>query len=100
VEFDTIAREWRMKWAPDNDRAALTALQDLLSSHLEQIKQIGQRQSILHALFALSMRYSDPVMSPSPFVSTALCFLVSRGSPLLVVVRSSSSDRRLSCMCI
>uniref|UniRef100_A0A7S1U858 Uncharacterized protein n=1 Tax=Phaeomonas parva TaxID=124430 RepID=A0A7S1U858_9STRA len=41
VSFDTVAREWRCKWSPDADKASLTALQDLLTSHLDAIKASG-----------------------------------------------------------
>ena len=27
VEFDTIAREWRLKWSPDNEKSSLAAVQ-------------------------------------------------------------------------
>ena len=27
VEFDTIAREWRLKWSADSDKASLAAVQ-------------------------------------------------------------------------
>jgi hypothetical protein len=27
VEFDTIAREWRLKWSPDNDKKSLASAQ-------------------------------------------------------------------------
>ena len=41
VAFEHIAREWRCKWSPDNDKASLSALSALLSEHLEQIKATG-----------------------------------------------------------
>lgn len=40
VSFDTIAREWRMKWSPDNDKASLVALQKLIDEVKPNIKQI------------------------------------------------------------
>lgn len=27
VDFDTIAREWRLKWSPDNDKKSLASAQ-------------------------------------------------------------------------
>ena len=30
VDFDTIAREWRCKWSPDNDKKALVDAQKAL----------------------------------------------------------------------
>ena len=32
VSFDTVAREWRCKWSDTNDKAALSAAQELLTS--------------------------------------------------------------------
>ncbi|KAG1662124.1 hypothetical protein FOA52_012986 [Chlamydomonas sp. UWO 241] len=31
VEFDTVAREWRMKWSADNDKASLAEVQKHLT---------------------------------------------------------------------
>ena len=30
VEFDTIAREWRLKWSAESDKASLAAVQKAL----------------------------------------------------------------------
>ncbi len=38
VEFDTIVREWRCKWSPEHDKAALVALQQLLVELAPKIK--------------------------------------------------------------
>eukprot|EP00400_MALV-I_sp_L67-5_P000017 gene17-854_t len=40
VHFDTIAREWRCKWPPDNNMASLTAAQEVLNKHIAKIKSI------------------------------------------------------------
>ena len=40
VEFDTIAREWRCKWSPDNDKKSLAEAQKLLQSVLSDIKAV------------------------------------------------------------
>mmetsp|Transcript_5738 Transcript_5738/g.9051 ORF Transcript_5738/g.9051 Transcript_5738/m.9051 type:complete len:140 (+) Transcript_5738:176-595(+) len=40
VEFDTIAREWRCKWSPDNDKKSLVELQKVLNEHIEDIKKV------------------------------------------------------------
>lgn len=40
VKFDTVAREWRMKWSADEDKASLAAAQVVLTSKLEAIKAI------------------------------------------------------------
>ena len=40
VEFDTIAREWRCKWSPDNDKKALAEAQKLLTTTLADLKAV------------------------------------------------------------
>jgi hypothetical protein len=46
VEFDTIAREWRLKWSDDFDKASLTSVQQLLKkispalSKIEGVKNV------------------------------------------------------------
>lgn len=40
VEFDTVAREWRCKWSPDNDKAALVEAQKALEGVLDEIKKV------------------------------------------------------------
>ena len=39
VEFDTIAREWRCKWSPDDDKKSLQEAQVLLESVLAELKK-------------------------------------------------------------
>mmetsp|Transcript_16839 Transcript_16839/g.64121 ORF Transcript_16839/g.64121 Transcript_16839/m.64121 type:complete len:94 (-) Transcript_16839:280-561(-) len=41
VSFENVAREWRCKWSEDNEKASLTALQELLSANLAAIKESG-----------------------------------------------------------
>jgi len=40
VEFDTVAREWRCKWSPDDEKASLTELQKVLEEYLPTVKGI------------------------------------------------------------
>jgi len=40
VEFDTIAREWRCVWSPDDEKASLEAAQKLLTEYRDQVKGI------------------------------------------------------------
>lgn len=37
VEFDTLAREWRCKWSPDDDKASLAACQDALTAIIAEV---------------------------------------------------------------
>ena len=40
VSFDVVAREWRMKWTADNDKASLAAAQVLITKHLAALKAL------------------------------------------------------------
>lgn len=41
VEFTHIAREWRMKWSEDGDKASLAAVQKILDSKLAAVKAVA-----------------------------------------------------------
>jgi hypothetical protein len=40
VSFDTVAREWRCKWSPDNDKKALQEAQKALEAILADVKKV------------------------------------------------------------
>ena len=40
VSYDTVAREWRMKWSAESDKASLSACQDALLSFESKIKTV------------------------------------------------------------
>uniref|UniRef100_A0A7S2KE72 Uncharacterized protein n=1 Tax=Leptocylindrus danicus TaxID=163516 RepID=A0A7S2KE72_9STRA len=40
VEFDTVAREWRCKWSPDDEKASLVAAQKALEEVVGDIKGV------------------------------------------------------------
>jgi hypothetical protein len=40
VSFDTIAREWRVKWSPDNEKKSLQEAQKALDAVLADIKKV------------------------------------------------------------
>lgn len=46
VEFDTIAREWRLKWSPDNDKKSLAAVQAVLNELKPQIAAVPGVKSV------------------------------------------------------
>ena len=46
VEFDTIAREWRFKWTPDDDKASLASAQQTLDMFSSEIKAIPGVKSV------------------------------------------------------
>ena len=41
IDFDHIAREWRMKYTEDGDKASATAAMAVLSEHLATIKAVA-----------------------------------------------------------
>lgn len=40
VSFDTVAREWRMKWSDGDDKKSLQEIQKIVDANLEKIKKI------------------------------------------------------------
>jgi hypothetical protein len=40
IDFDTIAREWRCKWSPDNDKKSLVEAQKALEEVLADVKAV------------------------------------------------------------
>jgi hypothetical protein len=40
VEFDTIAREWRLKWSPDDNKKSLASVQQTLGIFKQEIANI------------------------------------------------------------
>lgn len=46
VSFDTVAREWRMKWTEDEEKLSLTQAQELLDTLTSDIQKIDGVQSI------------------------------------------------------
>ena len=46
VTFDTIAREWRFKWSPDNEKASLAAAQKVLESFKGRVKAVPGVKSV------------------------------------------------------
>ena len=46
VDFDTIAREWRMKWSPANDKKSLASVQQTLVLFSKTLKSIPGVKSV------------------------------------------------------
>ena len=46
VKFDNIAREWRCKWAADDDKASLTAAQKALDEVLADVSALEGVSSV------------------------------------------------------
>lgn len=46
VDFDTIAREWRVKWSGDDDKKSLASAQQSLDLFKDRIKQVDGVKSV------------------------------------------------------
>jgi len=46
VEFDTIAREWRLKWTPDDEKKSLAEVQKILNKFIVDIKAVDGVASV------------------------------------------------------
>ena len=46
LQFDTIAREWRLKWSADNEKKSLAAVQSELEKVKAQLSQINGVKSV------------------------------------------------------
>mmetsp|Transcript_21605 Transcript_21605/g.30265 ORF Transcript_21605/g.30265 Transcript_21605/m.30265 type:complete len:211 (-) Transcript_21605:398-1030(-) len=46
VSFDTVAREWRMKWSGDEDKQSLVAAQEALNDVLSEVKAVPGVKSV------------------------------------------------------
>ena len=46
IEFDTVAREWRMKWSQDDDKASLAAAQKALEKQPATVKAVKGVKSV------------------------------------------------------
>ena len=57
VDFNTIAREWRLKWSPDNDKKSLAAVQQTLVVFSSQLKSIPGVKSVQRVVCGGCMDY-------------------------------------------
>ena len=46
VDFNTIAREWRLKWSPDDDKKSLASVQQTLSLFAASMKAVPGCKSV------------------------------------------------------
>ena len=66
VSFDTVAREWRFKWSPDNNKASLIAAQKLLQEHLASIRSIPGFKSVQRIVCGSCMDFKVIVALEEP----------------------------------
>jgi hypothetical protein len=66
VSFENVAREWRMKWSGDDDKASLTAAQTALAEVLPAIKAVPGFVSVQRVVcggcldFKVIVKLSEP----------------------------------------
>jgi hypothetical protein len=65
VEFNVIAREWRMKWSPDNDKKSLASVQQTLEVFLPQIKSVDGVKSVQRVVCGGCLDYKVIVALPA-----------------------------------
>jgi len=66
VEFDTIAREWRCKWSPDNDKKSLQEAQALLNGVLEEVKKVDGVKGVQRVVCGGCMDFKVVISLPEP----------------------------------
>jgi hypothetical protein len=65
VQFETIAREWRLKWSPDNDKKALSSVQQTVEVFLPQIKGVAGVKSVQRIVCGGCMDYKVVIALPA-----------------------------------
>ena len=64
MEFNTIAREWRMKWSASNDKKSLATIQATLNKHMPSIKKVNGVQSVQRIVCGGCLDYKIIVALP------------------------------------
>ena len=65
VEFNTIAREWRMKWSADNDKKSLQSIQATLALFTSSLKKIDGVKSVQRIVCGGCLDYKVIVALPA-----------------------------------
>ena len=93
VEFDTIAREWRCKWSPDNDKNSLVEAQKALKEVLADVKAVdgcnGVNRVVCGGCLDFKVRVCEECCAF--FVWTMFC---------VAAVWYSTEDRKVSDSCL
>jgi hypothetical protein len=66
VEFDMVAREWRCKWSPDNDKQSLQEAQKVLDEHLKYIKGVDGVKDVQRVVCGGCMDFKVIISLPAP----------------------------------
>ena len=64
VEFNTIAREWRLKWSGAQDKKSLAAVQVALDKHLNSIRKVDGVKSVQRIVCGGCLDYKVIVALP------------------------------------
>eukprot|EP01041_Mallomonas_annulata_P008024 gene8024-16443_t len=65
VEFDTIAREWRLKWSADNSKSSLAEVQKTLNTLLAEVKAVDGVKSVQRVVCGGCLDYKVVVALPA-----------------------------------
>jgi hypothetical protein len=74
VEFDTIAREWRCKWSPDNEKKSLEELQSLLNETKSDLKNIDGLKNVQRIVCGGCMDFKVIVSLPADKVRKTILY--------------------------
>lgn len=65
VEFDTIAREWRLKWSADGDKKSLADVQQTLNKYTASLKKVDGVKSVQRVVCGGCLDYKVVVALPA-----------------------------------
>mmetsp|Transcript_28140 Transcript_28140/g.47327 ORF Transcript_28140/g.47327 Transcript_28140/m.47327 type:complete len:148 (+) Transcript_28140:52-495(+) len=65
VEFDTIAREWRLKWSGDDDKKSLASVQQTLNLFTGALKGVDGVKSVQRVVCGGCLDYKVVVALPA-----------------------------------
>ena len=73
VEFDTIAREWRLKWSPDDDKKSLASVQQVVNSLISSIKSIDGVKNVQRIVCGGCLDYKVIISLPAEKFAEWVC---------------------------
>ena len=73
VEFDTIAREWRLKWSPDDNKKSLSSVQQTLVVFLPALKAINGVKSVQRIVCGGCLDYKVIISLPAEKFAEWVC---------------------------
>eukprot|EP00601_Ochromonadales_sp_CCMP2298_P007058 CAMPEP_0173207946 /NCGR_PEP_ID=MMETSP1141-20130122/22226_1 /TAXON_ID=483371 /ORGANISM="non described non described, Strain CCMP2298" /LENGTH=119 /DNA_ID=CAMNT_0014134309 /DNA_START=61 /DNA_END=420 /DNA_ORIENTATION=+ len=65
VDFDTVAREWRLKWSADDDKKSLASVQQTLNIFLPALKAVAGVKSVQRIVCGGCLDYKVIVSLPA-----------------------------------